>query len=67
MIPRSEYRYEPIVMSVSMNEYGYRVVTLNLWPGATLSVTLTEQALDADQAKQAAIGLVENIMKLIRG
>lgn len=40
---------------------------MNLWPGATLSVTLTEQALDADQAKQAAIGLVENIMKLIRG
>jgi len=67
MIGRSEWKYEPLVMGTFVNEYGYRIVTLNLWPGATLDVTMTEQGIGVDQAKEAAIALGANIMRLVRG
>lgn len=67
MMHRSPHRYEPIVLDVGMDEYGYRFVILSLWPGARLRVTLTGQAQSVDQAKQAALLMVPNIMALIRG
>jgi hypothetical protein len=57
--------YKPVVLGVSQNPAGYPIVTLSLWPGGTLSVTLTVQHLDAEQAKEAALSIVPNILALI--
>jgi len=56
-----KHRYEPVVLGVTMNQYGYRSVTISVSPGRRVSVMLCVEGITPDQAIQAALVTVGNI------
>lgn len=47
--------YEPVVLSVSVNEWLYQVVTVSVSPGRVASITLTVRNQPRDQAIRQAL------------
>lgn len=47
--------YEPVVLSVEVNDWLYQVVTISVSPGRVISITLTERGQSREQAIRQAL------------
>lgn len=57
--------YQPIVVDVSYNQWGYQVVTISPWPGARISITLSISGLTREEAEVRALEQWEGLKALI--
>lgn len=60
-----EHEYEPVVVDVSYNPWGYQVVTISPWPGGRVAITLTIAGLTEAEAQVTALEHWESIKDLI--
>lgn len=55
--PRWSEKYEPLVIDVSYNDWRYPIVTLSVYPGGRVTVTLVTRGLDEKEASDQALSL----------
>lgn len=59
--PRQSREYEPLVIDVSYNDWRYPVVTLSVYPGGRISVTLINRGLEPEEAADLALSMWKTI------
>lgn len=48
-------KYQPLVIDVSYNDWRYPIVTLSVYPGGRVTVTLATRGLDEKEASDQAL------------
>lgn len=59
--PAWQRKYKPLVIAVSYNDWRYPVVTLSVYPGGRVTVTLVTRGLDEKEASDQALSMWEAI------
>lgn len=54
-------RYDPIVLRVDMNRWGYRSVTISTAPGRRVTVMLCRVGISRDEAVSEALVMIDSM------